>query len=72
MQIYHLRLGKVVEADDLTVTYHQEDDGYGEMTTRTVIEFDVIGNTRTWRDFLPIDDFKLVNPNIDTEKLKTR
>jgi len=64
---YHTKGKKFIKAqnvEDLKVTTHEEYNQFGKLQSNHYVEFTIIGNNRTWPDFMEFDDFKQLNPQI--------
>ncbi len=48
----------------MKVAAHKEYDKKGKKRTNRYVEFTVLGKNRKWKDFMPIKDFKRLNPDI--------
>lgn len=52
------------KASDLKKTSHEEYDENGVLITNHYVEYTVIGKNRTWTDFMTLEEFGKLNPNI--------
>ena len=64
MKIKGLHTNNLQEAKNLQKTSHEEYDKYGKLKSNHYVEFTVVGKNRTWKDFMPLKDFKRLNPKI--------
>ena len=64
MKIFSLHSNKTREIKGLKRTKHKEYDKNGRLRTNHYVEFTVVGNNRQWKDFMPVKDFKRLNPKI--------
>lgn len=67
MKIYNLHSKNKKEIKDLKKSSYKEYDEDGKLKTNHYVEFEVIGKNRTWKDFMPIEDFKRLNPSISVK-----
>ena len=64
MEIFNLHSNNKKKIKGLKVTSHKEYDKNGKERTNRYVEFTVVGNNRQWKDFMPVKDFKRLNPEI--------
>ena len=65
MEIYNLHSNDKKKIKNLKVASHKEYDKKGKQQTNQYVEFTIIGNNRQWKDFMPLKDFKRLNPEIN-------
>jgi hypothetical protein len=70
MKIYNLHSKNTREVEDLQVVSHREYDVYGKLQTNRYVEYMVIGKNRKWKDFMPVRDFKKLNPKVKVKGLR--
>lgn len=63
MKIKTLHTNDEREVEDLKVVSYDEYDSQGNMTTNKYVEF-MIKSARSWKDFMPVKDFKRLNPTV--------
>lgn len=63
MKIKTLHTNDERDVDDLKVVAYEEYDKYGKLKTNKYVEF-MIQSARPWKDFMPIRDFKRLNPKV--------
>lgn len=65
MKIFNMHTNDQREVKDLKVVTYEEYDKSGKMRTNRYVQYTVIGNgDRTWTDFMPIKNFKKLNPTV--------
>ncbi len=67
MKIKSLHTEAPQEAKNIQKTSHKEYDKYGKLKNNHYVEFTVVGKNRSWKDFMPLKDFKRLNPEITIE-----
>lgn len=65
MEIFNLHSNSKKKIKGLKIASHKEYDKKGKQRTNQYVEFTVIGNNRQWKDFMPLKDFKKLNPKIN-------
>ena len=55
---------KEMNVSDLNITFYEEYDAMGKLQNNKYVQFTVVGNNRSWTDFMAIDDFRKLNPDI--------
>ncbi|MBU0572691.1 hypothetical protein KKE18_03305 [Patescibacteria group bacterium] len=65
MEIFNLHSNNKKKIKGLKVTSHKEYDKNGKKRTNRYVEFTVVGKNRQWKDFMPVEDFKKLNPEIN-------
>jgi len=65
VQIYDTSCNKIRSARNFKISSFEEHDEGGTLHMRKSVEFIVVGNNRTWKMFIPYDEFIKVNPTID-------
>jgi len=68
MEIQSRYATSVKKIRDLKRVSYKEYDKKGKLTNNQYVEFTVVGNNGTWRDFMPIEIFKKLNPHISLER----
>lgn len=69
VKIYNLHSNATRVASDFKVITNEEYDEEGLLKTKTYVEYTIIGNNRTWPDFMPVNDFKRLNPDVTVKGL---
>lgn len=64
MKIFNLHSSDEKTVENLKVIDHEEYDKNGQLQVNTYVEYTVIGKNRKWTDFMPINDFKKLNPKV--------
>jgi len=52
------------KVENLKQTSHKEYDKNGKLKKNDYVEFVVIGKNRKWKNFMSLNEFKKLNPNI--------
>ncbi len=65
VQIYDTTCNKIRNARNFKISSFEEFDENGDLHMRKSIEFIIVGNNRTWKMFIPYDDFKKANPEVE-------
>jgi len=65
VQIYDTSCNKIRQARNFEILSFEEYDENGSICMRKSVQFIVIGQNRTWKMFVPYDDFKKYNPNVE-------
>lgn len=68
-KIFNLHSNNTREAEDFKVVSHEEYDKYGKLQTNTYVEYTIIGKNRKWEDFMPVKEFKKLNPKVAVKGL---
>jgi hypothetical protein len=68
MEIQNQFTKSIRKIRDLKKVSYKEYDKNGKQVWNHYVEYTVIGNNGTWRDFMPIEIFKQLNPHINLEK----
>lgn len=70
MKIFNLHTNDQRQVEDLQVVSYEEFTRNGKKRTNRYIQYTIIGNgDRTWTDFMPIKDFKRLNPTVTVKGL---
>ena len=65
IQIYDTSCNKIRKARNFSVLSFEEHDKNGKPRMGKSVEFIVVGNNRTWKMFIPYDEFVEANPSVD-------
>ena len=65
MEIFNLHSNSKKKIKGLKIVSHKEYDKNGKKRTNQYAEFTIIGNNGQWKDFMPLKDFKKLNPKIN-------
>ena len=68
-KIFNMHSNDTKEADDFKVISSEEYDKYGKKVVNKYVQYTVIGNNRTWPDFMPVKEFKKLNPKVEVKGL---
>lgn len=68
-KIYNLHSNSEKTAEDFKLISNEEYDNDGQLVTNKYVQFTVIGNNRTWPDFMSVEEFKKLNPKIKVKGL---
>ena len=69
VKIYNLHSDSEKNAEDFKIISSDEYNLDGQLVTNKYVQYTIIGNNRTWPDFMPIEDFKRLNPKIKVKGL---
>lgn len=69
MKIYNLHSKDSKEVEDIKIVSHEEYDKKGKSVVNKYVQYTVIGKNRTWADFMPVKDFKKLNPKVKIKGL---
>jgi len=64
MQIYDTSCNKIRTARNFVTSSYEENGENGKITMKKSVEFIVVGKNRTWKMFMPFDEFTKANPFI--------
>ena len=64
VQIYDTSCNKIRNARNFKISSFEEYDENGKINMKKSVEFIVVGSNRTWKLFVPYDDFKKSNPQV--------
>lgn len=64
MKIFNLHTKNKKKIKGLKIVTYKEYDRKGKKCTNEYAEFIVIGNNSEWKDFMPLREFKRLNPDI--------
>ena len=70
VKIFNLHSNGPREAKDFKVMAHEEYDQHGKLRTNRYVEYTIVGNNRSWTDFMSVRAFKKLNPTVPVEGLK--
>lgn len=65
VQIYDTTCNKIRKARNFKISSYEEMDANGELQVKKSVEFIIVGNNRTWKMFIPFDEFIKMNPEVD-------
>jgi len=65
VQIYDTTCNKIRTARNFKVSSYEETDVNGEVQVKKSVEFIIVGKNRTWKMFIPFDEFVKANPAVD-------
>jgi len=68
-KIFNLHSNDTKEADDFKVISSEEYDKYGKKVVNKYVQYTVIGQNRTWPDFMSVKEFKKLNPKVEVKGL---
>lgn len=68
MEIQSRYATSVKKIKDLKRVSYKEYDKNGKLVNNQYVEFTVIGNNSSWRDFMPLGIFRKLNPHISLER----
>ncbi len=74
MKIFNLHTNDERNVEDVKVVAYDEYDKNGRIRTNRYVQYTVLGNpgsNRAWTDFMPVKNFKKLNPNITVEGLNS-
>lgn len=69
MKIFNLHSNNTREAEDFKVISNEEYDKYGKKVVNKYVQYTIIGKNRTWPDFMPVKEFKKLNPKVEVKGL---
>lgn len=70
MKIFNLHTKDERDVADLKVVAYDEYDKKGKMRTNRYVQYTILGKgDRTWTDFMPVKEFKKLNPTITVSGL---
>lgn len=65
VQIYDTSCNKIRQARNFKVSSFEEHDKNGILCMKKSVEFYIVGNNRTWKMFIPFDEFIEANPHVE-------
>ena len=65
VQIYDTTCNKIRKARNFKISSYEETDANGEVQLNKSVEFIIVGNNRTWKMFIPFDEFVRTNPDVE-------
>lgn len=68
MEIQNRYTKSIKKIKDLKKVAYEEYDMKGKLVWNQYVEYTVVGNNGSWRDFMPIDIFKKLNPHINIDR----
>ena len=68
-KIFNLHSNGTRDATDFQVISTEEYDKHGKPKTNLYVQYTIIGKNRTWPDFMPVKDFKKLNPKVKVKGL---
>lgn len=69
VKIFNLHSNSAKEVTDLQLVSYEEYGKDGLMQDNKYVKYTVVGHNRTWPDFMPVKDFKKLNPDVQVEGL---
>lgn len=69
VKIYNLHSNSEKEAEDFQLISSEEYGNDGQLVVNKYVQFTIIGRNRTWPDFMSVEDFKKLNPEIKVKGL---
>lgn len=64
VQIYDTTCNKIRNAREFKISSFEETDVNGDVQIKKSVEFVIVGNNRTWKLFIPYDEFVKANPAV--------
>jgi len=68
MEIQNRYTKSVKKIRGLKKVSYKEYDKKGKLVWNQYVEFTVVGQTSAWRDFMPVEIFKQLNPHVNLDK----